>query len=234
MKKTNLLLVLLVLLVTVNAYTQGELKSTRIISGNSVPFDADLGWSMDLQKYEESISNPVSRFEFLNEQAHKRAFYFANVISYNSKDCKLIESMRKVEKNGNAHKKCFGDNSKFKEPAHVIYYPLHQDLKGGSVERTVGNEIFQGCYYSIRTESEMDDQKLVLKAINAHKKNDGDNFILKNYLESKSHKTSIEDFDNNSFGTCTMYVIHKWVEETGKWRNEVLVFNLTVFGEDIL
>lgn len=233
MKKSSLFLVLLSLL-SVSLWSQGELKSTRIIAGNTVEFDADLKWAYDLQEYEKGISNDVTRFAFLNEQAYKRAYYFSKVLSNNSKDRKLIETMREVSHGPEAHEKSFGDENRFEEPADVIYCPLYQNLKGrGTIERTIGNEIYQACYYSIRTQEEMDDYRLVMKAVNAHKKNDGEDFMLKNYLDSKTHKDGIEDMDNDSFGTCTMYIIHKWVEPSGKWRNEVLLFNLTVFGQEI-
>lgn len=234
MKKSSLLLVLFLISASFQTWSQGELKSTRIIAGNTVEFDADLEWAYHLQEYEKEISNDVSRFSFLNEQAYKRAYYFSKVLSYNSKDKKLIETLREVNHGPEAHDRAFGDENKFDEPADVIYCPLYQNLKGrGSIERSIENEIYQGCYYSLRTQEEMDDYRLVMRAINAHRKKEGDDFILKNYLDSKSHKEGIEDSDNDSFGTCTMYIVHKWVEADGRWRNEVLLFNLTVFGEEI-
>ena len=46
-----------------------------------------------------------------------------------------------------------------------------------------------------------------------------------------TEKKSIENKDNEKFGTSSVYIIHKWYDsDSSKWVNEVMILNVTVFS----
>ena len=93
--KTTILLIF-ILASVFNADCQIEVQNARVISGNTITFDPDIEWSVDLQDYTDSLGFSISRSSLLNEHANNRAEYFAGLLNFNSMDKRLKESMNSI------------------------------------------------------------------------------------------------------------------------------------------
>jgi hypothetical protein len=231
MKKIKSYLLIIIFSIPFIGSAQKKSVERYVLSGNQISLDPDSDWSFHLQNYSDSIGTEISRSSILNGQANSRAIYYASILDYNSLDRKLNESMRNIPEGPESHTRAFGNPGYFSEPENLKYVHPYTTLEKGGIRREVKSEIMQECFYSIKSDSPMNNDNLIIRAIKAHKNKKGESFMLSKYLSSSSHKKSIENKDNEKFGTSSVYIIHKWYDnDSSKWVNEVMILNVTVFS----
>jgi len=229
MKKSTL--VIIQLLITVSLFSQVNLAGSEILKLHPKLSILNDGWTNNLKSYRDSLGIETERSETLDEHSLERALYFANVLDASSQRCRIKEAVDRIPDDKSAHNRLFGNPIFFSCSEEMPYPPLYSSFKENQYWVISGGEIMQEYVYLLKGKDRVSKETLISKMIYYHDTKRGDRGLLNAYIKSPSHKSTICNSLNDSYGSAVVYVIHEWFSETDKlWYQELAMINVTVFG----
>jgi hypothetical protein len=221
------------LLISAIGLGQSDLAVTGsyILSDEKTNFSENSIWYSDLISRRDSLGFSHCKSMQLEEHALQRALYFVGVIDNTTQNKKMSEAISHIPKTGKSHNRRFGDPAYFKESSYD-YVPNYPAFKINGSWISVSGEIMQECCYFSKSEVKLSQEDLIGKMLDYHERKRGKSHVMSRYLGSEIHRRILESPNNTYYGSSVIYVIHTWYSKTENvWCNDVLMMNVTVFGE---
>ena len=187
---------------------------------------------LDLNSYVSYRSNKINRNAALDSVALVRADYFLDVLQETAKKFCLYDLTSLIPKNSLGHTRYFGTPEIFKEPSGCKFPQRLPELPKYDLD--VKAEIMQQLSWRKRSTYEYTTEKLVEMATASIIKSFGKNYILDGYKASSSHRNAIKEHASGEFGVCTKALVSKeWDKIEKEWVYEVVIYNLTLFSDEL-
>ncbi len=186
----------------------------------------------DLKSYVAFGSNKINRNKALDSVALVRADYFLDVLQETAKNFCLYDLTSQIPKNSMGHTRYFGTPEIFKEPKGCRFPQRLPELPKYDLE--VNAEVMQQISWRKRSSYEYTTQKLVEMATSSITNKFGRSYILDGYKLSTAHRNAIKENASGEFGVCTKALVSKeWDSLEREWIYEVVIYNLTVFSDEL-
>ena len=206
-------------------------KESSIVTDSKTNFSENSIWCSDLISHRDSLGFAHEKSMQLEEHALQRALYFIGVIDNTTQDKKMYEAVSNIPKTRKSHDRRFGYPEYFKESKYD-YVPNYPAFRVSGSWISVSGEVMQECCYFFKSSSKLSQDEIIKKMLEHYKNKRGSSHIMSRYLGSESHTGIIEKPGNIYYGSSVSYIIHTWYSEKDElWCNDVLMMNVTVFGE---
>jgi len=225
MKNKIALVILLLPLICIGQSTTKKFDEVLIDSQNTQ-------YISDLRAFVSYGSNKINRNSALDSVALVRADYFLDVLQETAKTFCLYDLTSLIPKNSTGHTRYFGTPDIFKEPNGCKFPQRLPELPKYDLE--VRAEVMQQISWRKRSSYELSSQKLIEMATTSITNKFGKSYILDGYKLSTAHRNAIKENASGEFGVCTKALISKeWDQLEKEWVYEVVIYNLTVFSDDL-
>lgn len=202
-----------------------------IVCDTKTNFSENSFWYSDLISLRDSLGLKHEKSLQLEEHAFQRSLYFSGVIDNTSRDKKMYEAISNIPNTRKSHDRRFGYPEYFRESSYE-YVPNYPAFKVNGSWISVSGEVMQECCYFFKSRNRLAREEIIERMLKHHRGKRGKSHIMSRYLGSESHKEVIENSDNIYYGSSISYIIHAWYDQKNNmWCNDVLMINVTVFGE---